>query len=161
VEAASPDITPLILCARQVNDNQPPPLSSVLSNGRLETGSMARKIAALGLAYKPDVDDLRESPAIETAVHLSQAGARVTAFEPFKIGAEFEGFETSSSLESAIHDADLILLLVSHTQFKMLDPKEVASKTKARLIVDTVNTLDETAWKQAGFKVTKLGVGSS
>lgn len=52
--------------------------------GRLD----GRRVAALGLAYKPDVDDLRESPAIEVALRLVEAGARVQAFEPFKPEAQ-------------------------------------------------------------------------
>lgn len=81
VEAA-PDLTPLIHTARLVNDGQP---GFVVKTIKKTLGELKRKkIAALGLAFKPDVDDLRESPAIEVTHLLAQAGAVVSAYEPFK-----------------------------------------------------------------------------
>ena len=88
VEAA-PDITPLIRTARQVNDAQPHLVVDLVRRA-LGGDLSGRQVAALGLAYKPDVDDLRESPAIEVAHLLNQNGARVKAFEPFKTGAALE-----------------------------------------------------------------------
>ncbi len=79
VETA-PELTPLIYHARQVNDDQP---HYVVRKMEQVLGSLKdRKIAALGLAYKPDVDDLRESPAIEVVHLLQNEGAQVRAWEP-------------------------------------------------------------------------------
>ncbi len=81
VESA-PDITPLIYNARNVNDGQP---HFVVDLVRKALGSLqGKRIAALGLAYKPDVDDLRESPAAEVVHLLQKEGALVKAFEPFQ-----------------------------------------------------------------------------
>ncbi|HJS20426.1 MAG TPA: nucleotide sugar dehydrogenase [Anaerolineales bacterium] len=162
VETA-PDLTPLIYHARQVNDGQPrfvvEKVKQAFLNAQGSENILAgKKIAALGLAYKPDVDDLRESPATEV-VHLLQAeGAQVTVWEPYKPDAVMEGLNMAPSLEAALKEADLLLLLVKHTDFIKHDPTEIASKTNARLIVDCVNGLDAELWKQAGFKVFKLGV---
>ncbi|MDO8944084.1 MAG: nucleotide sugar dehydrogenase, partial [Desulfobacterales bacterium] len=82
VEAA-PDLTDLIRAARTVNDAQPHFVVDLVRRA-LDGNLAGRKIAALGLAYKPDVDDLRESPAIEIVELLVQAGASVTTFEPYK-----------------------------------------------------------------------------
>ena len=77
VETA-PDLTPLIYASRKVNDSQP---HYVLDLIQRAMGSLkGRRIAALGLAYKPDVDDLRESPAVEIVHLLQDAGATVKAF---------------------------------------------------------------------------------
>jgi UDP-N-acetyl-D-mannosaminuronic acid dehydrogenase len=156
VESA-PELTPLIYHSRRVNDSQP---HFVLGMVRRALGSLSgKKIAALGLAYKPDVDDLRESPANEI-VHLLQAeGASVKAWEPFKPDANLPGISMSASLDEALSDADLILLLVNHTEFKQLNPVEIAGKTKSRVVVDTVNGWDGKAWEKAGFTVHVLGVG--
>jgi UDP-N-acetyl-D-mannosaminuronate dehydrogenase len=116
-----------------------------------------KKIAALGLAYKPDVDDLRESPAAEVAHLLIDAGADVRAFEPFKPDG-LPGIPMAASLEEAVKGADAILLLVRHTQFCEKSPAEIAALTPARVVVDTVNAWDATAWKEAGFQVFRLGV---
>ena len=117
-----------------------------------------KRIAALGLAYKPDVDDLRESPAVEV-VHLLQAeGAQVKAWEPFKPDANIEGIHMASGLDDALKDSDAILLLVRHTEFINLKPADIASKTKARAIIDTVNGWNVKEWQSAGFNITRLGV---
>jgi UDP-N-acetyl-D-mannosaminuronic acid dehydrogenase len=154
VEAA-PELTPLIYRARQVNDAQP---HFVLEKVRQAVGSLReKKIAALGLAYKPDVDDLRESPAAEV-VHLLQGeGAQVKVWEPFKCDANMKGIEMACTLEEAISDAEALLLLVKHTEFLHLNPKELLGKTKARIAIDTVNGWDEADWRKAGFQFSRLG----
>ncbi len=154
VETA-PELTPLIYNARQVNDNQP---HFVVKKVQQAVGELnGKKIAALGLAYKPDVDDLRESPANEV-VHLLQAGgAQVKAWEPFKPDAKMHRIDTAPNLEAAIADADVILLIVKHTEFVNLNPAEIASKTKARIAIDCVNGWEADAWKQAGFQFHRLG----
>jgi len=156
VEAA-PDLTALIHQARRVNDAQP---QFVLQRIERLSGSVRdKRIAALGLAYKPDVDDLRESPAVEV-IHLLQArGARVKAWEPFKPQANAQGIEMASSLEEALREAELILLLVRHTPFVHLQPEEVALQTPARFIIDAVNAWSAPAWEAHGFKIARLGDG--
>lgn len=155
VETA-PDLTPLIYTARKVNDEQP---HYVLSLIQKALGSLkGKKIAALGLAYKPDVDDLRESPAAEVAHLLIDAGADVRAFEPFKSDG-LPGIPMFPTFEEALKDADAILLLVRHSQFREMDPSKIAALTSARVVVDTVNAWDANAWKEAGFRVFRLGVG--
>ena len=155
VETA-PELTPLIYHARQVNDGQP---HFVLEKVRQALGSLKdKKIAALGLAYKPDVDDLRESPAFEVIDLLQKEGASVNAWEPFKPDAKIPGIKMAPSLYSALQDADALLLLVKHTEFTKLDPADIASKSTARVVVDCVNGWDAELWEQAGFLVYRLGV---
>jgi len=156
VESA-PELTPLIYTSRKVNDAQP---EYVVNLVKRALGPLNGKtIAALGLAYKPDVDDLRESPAVEV-VHLLQAeGAKVKAWEPFKPDAELKNITMAGDVDNAIQGADAILLLVRHTEFTRLKPSEIAAKTKARTIIDTVNTWNVKELQNAGFKVIKLGAG--
>ncbi len=156
VEVA-PDLTRLIRAAREVNDSQPDFVVEWMERilGRLE----GRRVAVLGLAYKPDVDDLRESPAIEVALRLVQAGAQVRAFEPFKPEAQIPSVPTATSLSDALKDAEVLLLLVGHTSLRELNPDEVRLQTSARLIFDAVNGWDQTRWQKAGFQVWRLGVG--
>lgn len=154
VESA-PELTPLIYHARQVNDQQP---YFVLEKVKQALGSLEKKkIAALGLAYKPDVDDLRESPAVEVVRLLQKEGAQVKAWEPFKPDADLPGIDMARTRDSALQDADLLLLLVKHTEFSRFDPREIASKSTARLVVDCVNGWDRTDWENAGFRVFRLG----
>jgi UDP-N-acetyl-D-mannosaminuronic acid dehydrogenase len=188
VEAA-PELTPLIVNARKVNDSQPHFVvekvkrALVAQGGGTATrhlrdaaGTAARhasrrdgglsllsgkKIAALGLAYKPDVDDLRESPAAEIVHLLQNEGAQVKAWEPFKPEARINGIRMATDLNDAIQDADLLLLLVKHTEFAEFNPQEIASKTKARLAMDTVNAWDVEEWQGAGFQLLRLGANKT
>ncbi|MHB8134543.1 MAG: nucleotide sugar dehydrogenase [Anaerolineaceae bacterium] len=155
VEAA-PDITSLIYTSRIVNDSQP---DFVVLKVKEILGELAgKKIAALGLSYKPDVDDLRESPAIEVVEKLCQAGALVTAFEPYKTDFVIKHVTMAKNLDETIRDADLIILLVNHTQLKRIDPFQIVDKTKARIIFDTVGGWNPEIWKNAGFATYRLGV---
>ncbi len=156
VEAAS-DLTPLIRAAREVNDGQP---QFVVELVRRVAGQLnSCRIAALGLAYKPDVDDLRESPAIEIVRLLGEAGARVLAYEPYKPDANIPGITCVTSLQEALQDADLALLLVGHTALKDVQPAQAATLMHGRLVVDVVNAWHSEAWAKAGFQLHRLGVG--
>jgi UDP-N-acetyl-D-mannosaminuronic acid dehydrogenase len=154
VESA-PDITPLIRTARQVNDSQPEFVLQTVK--RLLPDLHGKKVAALGLAFKPDVDDLRESPAVEVAHLLASAGAVVTACEPFRPDFSVEGVTMTGSFEEALRDAEFIILLVGHAQFKALNPAAVAGMTRARLVLDLVNGFERAAWQNAGFTLERLG----
>ncbi len=157
VEAA-PDLTPLILNSRRVNDGQPHFVVKLVQRA-LGGDLKGRRIAALGLSFKADVDDLRESPAVEICHLLQKGGAVVTAHEPFKPEEQMPGLRTVTTLEEALKDAELVLLLVGHAQLRELDPAQVAGMTPARLAVDTVNGWNTETWKAAGFHLYRLGVG--
>jgi UDP-N-acetyl-D-mannosaminuronic acid dehydrogenase len=148
VEAA-PENAQLIKSAREINDGQPAFVGALISRA---AGSLAGKtIAFLGLAFKPNVDDLRESPAVKLARYLQHAGAEVVAYEPFRLDAGLEKITQVESLEAALIDADMIVLAVAHNQFKDLNPAKIKQKTRADLVFDAVRTWDKAAWELAGF----------
>jgi UDP-N-acetyl-D-mannosaminuronic acid dehydrogenase len=156
VESA-PDLSTLIYAARCVNDSQP---HFVLELARKTLGDLrGKKIAALGLAFKPDVDDLRESPAVEVIHMLQGEGAVVKAFEPFKLDADLPGVIAVPTLAAALQDADAVILLVNHTEMRLLTPEKLASLTHARILIDTVNGWAGKDWPSAGFHLFRLGVG--
>jgi UDP-N-acetyl-D-mannosaminuronic acid dehydrogenase len=158
VETA-PELTHLIYNARKVNDDQP---HFVVAKVKQALGDLSRKkIAALGLAYKPDVDDLRESPATEVVHLLQEAGAQVKAWEPFKPNANLQGIDMSKSLGEALNNVDAVLLLVKHTEFIALGPAEISKYTKARIAIDTVNAWKPEEWRSAGFQLYRLGDNKS
>jgi UDP-N-acetyl-D-mannosaminuronic acid dehydrogenase len=157
VEAA-PDLTELITAARHVNDRQPYFVLNLVKRAvsdRLE----GKRIAALGLAFKPDVDDLRESPAIETAKLLAEAGAIVRSYEPYKPNHVAPGVVPAITFVDAVRDADVLVLLVGHRELKELDPLRVKKITSAQWVIDTVGGWDRQRWTDAGFKFTRLGDG--
>lgn len=154
---ADPEDAQLIRTARLVNDAQP---KFVVELVRRAIGGelTGRNITALGLAYKPDVDDLRESPAIEVALQLAAAGAKVTTFEPFKPDFQLAGLKTVASIDEAVAQAEALVLLVNHTALRSINPLTLANLTPARLAVDTVNGWNSDNWKNAGFTIHRLGV---
>jgi UDP-N-acetyl-D-mannosaminuronic acid dehydrogenase len=152
---SSPELTRLIYAARRVNDSQP---YFVLELVKRAIGDLnGKKIAALGLAYKADVDDLRESPAIEIIHLLQNAGAIVRAYEPFKPDATIPGISIEQDLKNTISDVDAIMLLVNHKQLCALSPQELASLTTTRTLIDTVNGWSGKDWGAAGFSIHALG----
>jgi UDP-N-acetyl-D-mannosaminuronic acid dehydrogenase len=119
-----------------------------------------KTIAAFGLAYKPDVDDFRESPAVHCVELLQAAGAGVQVYDPFLKG-NLPGMRTFATPQETVRSADILLLLVNHTAFRDYDPGKIAADTPARVVLDTVNAWDRSAWQKAGFKVHRLGSGKA
>lgn len=153
VEAA-PETAQLIKTARGINDEQPAFVAGLIEEAA--DGLVGKKVAFLGLAFKPNVDDIRESPAVHLAHHLQTRGAVVDAYEPFKENAGLTGIHQVTNLEVALQDADIIVLAVGHEQFKDLDPHLIYEKTKANLVFDAVNSWDKAAWENAGFQFMGL-----
>ena len=156
VEAA-PDLSPLIRQARRVNDGQPGWYVDGID--RALGGLRGRAIAALGLAYKQDVDDLRESPAIAVVSELAARGARVRTYEPNAPAASVEGAEAAASLEQALTGVEAFVLLVDHGPFRALVPADAARWMTGRTVFDARGALPRAAWRQAGFTVYVLGAG--
>jgi UDP-N-acetyl-D-mannosaminuronic acid dehydrogenase len=111
---------------------------------------LSRRIACLGLAYKADVGDTRESPAIKVIELLRAEGFDVQAYDPHVQIEVIPG--QVHSLEAALNGADLVLILTDHKEFKGLDLKNFA-------VVDTRNLLDDEFLKVNGSFCIKLGKG--
>ncbi len=158
VEAA-PETSQLIRQARSVNDSQPDRVVALVHKAL--SGKKGTRIAALGLAYKPNVDDLRESPAVAVVTQLIVAGVNVNTYEPFAPKAELEGATRCASLEAALEGADAILMLVDHDQFRELEPATIAAMMPGRTAIDTRGVWSVEAWRAAGFTLHALGVGAA
>lgn len=158
VEAA-PELSPLIKTARDVNDHQPVFVLKLIKEaiGNVE----GKRVAVLGLAFKPDVDDLRESPAVHVAQLLAKAGALVAACEPFKPDFGCEGVAVDGSLANVLKNAEALVVLVAHSQFKQLKPDDVKNLSRARVVIDCVNILNRQEWLNAGFTFFRLGDGKN
>jgi UDP-N-acetyl-D-mannosaminuronic acid dehydrogenase len=153
VEAA-PDEAQLVKTARQINDEQPAFVAELIN--QVAGGLNGKTVAFLGLAFKPNVDDLRESPAVELVHHLQAAGAKVLTYEPFKHDAHLPEVQQVSELDAALLNADLIVLGVAHDQFKNIDPADIRGKTPSTLVFDAVRAWDKAKWEQAGFRFCGL-----
>ncbi len=118
------------------------------------------RVAMLGLAFKPDSDDVRDSPALEVCRRLQRAGRSVVGFDPQAretAGRMLPSLEIAGSVAEAVREADVLALGTEWREFRELDPVEVAQWTQARVVVDGRNTLDAARWSAAGFRVVGLG----
>ncbi|MEX0884939.1 MAG: UDP-N-acetyl-D-mannosamine dehydrogenase [Phycisphaeraceae bacterium] len=134
--AAAPERTPLMRAARQVNDAKPAWVVQRVLN-RAERFKQPR-IACLGLAYKPDIDDLRESPAVEIVDALIAAKVgEVRVVEPNL--ASHERFELMG-LEEALDGADIVVVLVGHTPFKRV-AAGLAGALAEKVVIDACGVM--------------------
>jgi len=150
-----PDIARLILLARQRNDGMPAHV--VARTLGLVEGVGAPKVAVLGLAFKGNVDDMRESPSLRVIEMLTAKGARVAVHDPYVKTSPVD----LSGIEECFQDADCALLLTDHNDYKYLDPRQLAKLMRTRILFDTRNMLDHEQWTGAGFKVAVLGSGKN
>ncbi|WIB25351.1 UDP-glucose/GDP-mannose dehydrogenase family protein [Curtobacterium sp. MCSS17_015] len=119
-----------------------------------------KRVAVLGLAFKPNSDDVRDSPALDIAARLLGLGATVAAFDPEavvtarRVHPELDYAETATD---ALTGADLVLVLTEWNEFRELDPAAVASLVASPVVIDGRNCLDREAWRAAGFTYRGMG----
>ena len=120
------------------------------------------RIAVLGAAFKPDTDDVRDSPALNVAAGLHLRGAQVAVYDPAAGETGRRTFPTLpfvSSMAEAVAGADVVLVLTEWPEFITADPASVAALTRGRTLIDARNCLDADAWRAAGWTVRALGRG--
>jgi UDP-N-acetyl-D-mannosaminuronic acid dehydrogenase len=156
VEAA-PDLARLIWTTRQVNDEQPHFVVEMVKKNLLNL--KGQRILALGLSFKANVDDLRESPAVEVVRLLQKEGADVVAYEPYQPNPQIPEINCVPTLDLGVENCDAIIFLVSHKQFIDIDPYAVAAKTTAKSVFIATTGFNSDIWKKAGFRVVNLGNG--
>jgi UDPglucose 6-dehydrogenase len=119
-----------------------------------------KKVAILGLAFKPLSDDVRDSPALDVARRLHALGAAVTAYDPeaggpvSRIAPELP---LAQNVSQALLDADIAVLVTEWPEFVQLDPRNVGDLMAHKRIVDARNVLDPAVWRAAGFHYSSLG----
>lgn len=147
------DKAPMIHLARKINDGMPSYTAQqtqrILNQNKIAGG----KVAVLGLAFKGNVDDMRESPSLEVIYELHKLGLQVKSFDPHI--KENKHPTQTQSLEEAVNDADLILVLTDHREFKELNPLTLIPANK--IVFDTKNCLERSAWEEAGYEFHLLG----
>lgn len=141
----------IIKLSRETNDSMPEHvmhrIQRILPDGQ-------GKVAILGLTYKPNIDDMRESPLVDLVNELkAHTKYTLSLHDPY---APQNG-ELVENVYDAVTGADLMVLGVHHDRFKDLDFEKVASLMKTKRIFDTRNVLDHKALKALGFEVTLLG----
>jgi len=118
-------------------------------------------VTVLGAAFKPDSDDMRNSPALDLAVELARLAKRVVVHDPAAgpILAERSNhpYEVVLSTHSALEGTDLVLIGTEWREYRDLDPAQVADLARTRCVIDGRNCLDAQAWKAAGWNYRGIG----
>jgi UDPglucose 6-dehydrogenase len=117
-------------------------------------------VTVLGAAFKPDTDDIRDSPALDVALQLASAGAHVTVTDPKAINnawMRYPQLRFEASTARALEGAELVLLLTEWAEYRALSPAEVGQLVRRRTVLDARNVLDAAAWQAEGWTVRGLG----
>ena len=118
------------------------------------------KVTVLGAAFKPNSDDIRDSPALDIAHRLHMLGAQVSITDPKALDAaarRHPDLVTEPDTHQALRDADLVLLLTEWAEYVELDPSEVATWVRRPAIIDGRNALDPARWRASGWDYHGLG----
>jgi UDPglucose 6-dehydrogenase len=119
-----------------------------------------KKVAILGAAFKPDSDDVRDSPALDIAAQIQAAGAVVTVHDPKAIAnaqKRFPALNFADDVNATLKDSEIVLHLTEWKIYREIDPVKVKSIVKNPIIIDGRNALDRDLWRSAGWKFRALG----
>ncbi|MFG3010558.1 UDP-glucose dehydrogenase family protein [Streptomyces cinerochromogenes] len=121
---------------------------------------LGKRVAVLGATFKPDSDDVRDSPALNVAGQIHLQGGQVTVYDPKGMDNARKVFPTlgyADSALSAVRGADIVLHLTEWQEFRELDPAALGEAATARVILDGRNTLDPELWRRAGWTYRAMG----
>ena len=121
---------------------------------------LGARIAVLGVAFKPESDDVRDSPALNVAGQLQLQGAQVRVYDPKAMSNARSAFPTlryADTVEDATLDADVVLHLTEWPEFASIDPSRLRGHVSRPVIIDGRNCLDAGAWRDAGWTYRGLG----
>ena len=133
---------------------------SEIARDLLHGSPLGARVAVLGVAFKPESDDIRDSPALNIAAALHLQGAQVRVYDPKAMANAAKAFPTLSYVPdaaSALADAELVLLLTEWQEFVAMDPTIVGDQVAQRRIVDGRNVLDPARWRAAGWEYRGIG----
>jgi UDPglucose 6-dehydrogenase len=133
----------------------------VLDATREICGSLlGARVAVLGVAFKPNSDDIRESPALDVAGQLQLQGANVSVFDPKAMDNAHQVLPTLNyalSTLDACMGADVVLILTEWDEFRKMQPEKLAAVTRSKCVIDARNCLDPQSWRAAGWNYRGFG----
>ncbi|OQM45965.1 MULTISPECIES: nucleotide sugar dehydrogenase [Anoxybacillaceae] len=150
-----PELAKMIHLSRQTNDSMPEYTALKIKQILNEKGIKHGRVAVFGLAFKGNVDDMRESPSLEVIHHLEKLGIDYTAYDPHI--KENQLSQQTQELEQAVAHADMIVILTDHQEFKYLQPEQVGAHMRTSIIFDTKHCIERSLWEENGFDVHVLG----
>lgn len=150
--AEKSDKAKIVTLAREINSHMPVYVGKMIQEMVKDVKNPV--ITLLGLAYKGNVDDFRESPAFKIKRIAENKGMSVKLYDPLVIHYP----ENISTLEESTKNSDCLVIVTDHEVFKAIDPNLLTMRRKN--VIDTRNILDHDLWKNAGYRVKILGIGN-
>jgi UDPglucose 6-dehydrogenase len=121
---------------------------------------LGTKVAVLGAAFKPESDDIRDSPALNVAAQIRLQGADVVVTDPAAVENArrlWPELQYATSVEEACAQADVVLVLTEWAEYKAIDPEQLGRVVRHKHVLDGRNALDARRWKAAGWTYRALG----
>ena len=131
-----------------------------LSVEALDGQPYGKRVAVLGLAFKPFSDDIRDSPALDVAVRLKGLGAEVVATDPEAIANSrriHPQLDYVEDVSDALEGADLVVLVTEWNEYRHMDPTFAGARVKRKVVIDGRNCLDAVGWRADGWEYHGLG----
>lgn len=131
-----------------------------MARALLDGEVVGKNVAVLGAAFKPNSDDVRDSPALDVAGRLHLNGANVRIYDPqamHNVAAIWPTLTLADSMAEAVKDADVVIVATEWSEFRQADPAELAALVRTQRVIDGRNCLDAEAWIAAGWLYRGLG----
>lgn len=151
----NPDLARIIKLARETNDSVPQFIFNKIEN-MLKNIKGAKKVTILGITYKANIDDTRESPIINLIKLLEKQNYEISVVDPYVKEFRYK----VENVTEAVKDSDLLVLAVNHKDFKEIDFDTLAKKMRNKIILDTRNYFDKNILENIGFRYYLLGKGN-
>jgi nucleotide sugar dehydrogenase len=151
----------IIRAARETNESMPYHVVELLSDALNEAGKSVKgsTIALLGLSYKPNVRDAQLSPAEAIIRRLDQLEAKIKIYDPYFKSTEVFSHKTESDFINTITNADAVIIVTAHNEFRSIEPILFATKMKTPVLIDARGVIDVHAAKKAGLIFRGIGRG--
>ena len=128
--------------------------------GILKNDYKNKKISILGLAFKPEADDMRDSPCLDIIPRLQEKGIKISAFDPVAMDQAkklLKNIDFAKDLESCLRDSDAIVILTEWNEFRSLSPNQLIGIMKGNIIIDLRNALNPSIFDGSQFNLIQLG----
>ena len=119
-----------------------------------------KRVSILGLAFKPETDDMRESPALDIIPRLQEKGIKISAFDPVAVNEAkklLQNIEFSSNIEDCLQDSDALVILTEWNEFRSLSADKLKKYMKGNILIDLRNALNPKSFNKSEFNLIQLG----
>ena len=119
-----------------------------------------KKVSILGLAFKPETDDMRESPCLDIIPKLQIKNIQISAFDPVALDEAqklLNNVEFANSIEDCISDSDAVVILTEWNEFRSLSPQRLKKYMKGNILIDLRNALNSDSFRESGFNLIQVG----